>query len=289
LLNIHAHTHKKNATVRGVFLCKKQASRGFSLLEVMITIALVASMYAVLVPQIQFATGASEDVKLSRLQADFRNAYDYAVLTRSTCRLVFHMASGRYWLEATVQRLKNDDGPDRFTPSTDRVLLGDAQRDTDPTPDEEKDSLEEFEEEFERYVDASGEIIEDAETQTTTLPESPVVNARNKLMALRAPQWAMVEDNQWSERELYPEFVVSGVQAEHHSIYQSLEDLGEEGYAKIYFFPQGYVEKAYLHLAASDGDSGIDTSKSPYTIKTIPYTGGTQLVVGEEEVELETE
>jgi hypothetical protein len=168
------------------------------------------------------------------------------------------------------------------------VLLGDAGRDSDPSPDEEKDSLEQFQDEFERYVDASGEIIEDPDTQTEILPESPVVNAKQKLTALRAPQWARVENNQWSVRYLQPEFVLKGLRAEHHSIYQALEELGEEGFAKVYFFPQGYVENVYIHLAASDGDGGIDETKSIYTIKSIPYTGGTELIIGEEEIEFET-
>ncbi len=280
---------RKDASTWGVFLYKKNLQNGFSLLEVLITIAIIATMYGVLVPQIQFSTGASEDVKLSRLQADFRNAYDYAVLTKKTCRLVFHMYSGEYWLETTAKRTQDEDGNDRFVESSERVFLGDTMRDADPSPEEEKASLEEFEEEFERYVDASGATREDPETNIKILPESPVVNAKDQLMALRAPQWAIVENTQWTTRELLPEFVVKGVRAEHHNSYQALEDLGEESYAKIYFFPQGYSEKAYLHLAASDGNGGINEAKSIYTIKTIPYTGGTELIIGEEEVELEAQ
>ena len=284
----------KDASQRGVFLLKTGGVRknvnesGFSLLEVLITIALIATMYGIIVPQLQISTGASEDIKLGRLQADIRNAYDYAVLTKVTCRLVFHLSTGEYWLETTAERQSNDDGPDRLIASSERVLLGDAGRDSDPSPDEEKDSLEQFQDEFERYVDASGEIIEDPDTQTEILPESPVVNAKQKLTALRAPQWARVENNQWSVRYLQPEFVLKGLRAEHHSIYQALEELGEEGFAKVYFFPQGYVENVYIHLAASDGDGGIDETKSIYTIKSIPYTGGTELIIGEEEIEFET-
>src|ERR1044072_2515869 len=100
-------------------------SGGFSLIEVIVVIALIAFVYTVALPQINQRTGAETATKLNELAGDVRSAYDLSVLTGKTYRMVFMLNSGDYWLEEA-------DRPD--------VYLGMDKIDRDPTEAEEKDA-----------------------------------------------------------------------------------------------------------------------------------------------------
>ena len=233
---------------------------GFSLIEVIIVVTLISFVYTVAMPEFNRRTEIEIVNKTNQLSSDIRNAYDLAVLTRKTLRMVFILATGEYWLEEA----------DR----TD-VLLGNDKIGHDPSEDEEKDEAAAFETKFKDYVDLAGQMVMDQEKSKEIPPVSPVVSAKQALMK---PKWTHVEGIEWNGRTLGPYLLIKDMQAEHHGQKQELSDLGEKGRAMIYFFPGGYVERAVLHLSYKKDEMVPDDTKQPFTVFTRAYEGTADVV-----------
>ena len=123
-------------------------------------------VYTVAMPGMLGPSASEISAKMGRLTADVRSAYDMAVLTGKHYRLVFHLASGEYWLETT---------------DAEQIKVGNEKVELDPTSDEQKQAILDFEADFEEYKDLAGETVTDPETEAEISPESPVLNAEEKL------------------------------------------------------------------------------------------------------------
>ncbi|MCX6131704.1 MAG: hypothetical protein NTX25_21920 [Proteobacteria bacterium] len=241
---------------------------GFSILEMMMVISLAALMFVVAAPNLSISEQTEAAQKLGALSGDIRAAYDTAVLSRKPHRLVFSFGSGEYWLESTERE---------------QFLMGDDKLDHDPNPAEIKEKKAKFEEEFEQYKLLAGRDIEDTESEKVVPASSPLLAAK----ALLAPvEWKPVEDGEWQKRHLGPQFLVRSMQAEHHGHLQTLEELGKDGFAYLYFFPQGYVERAVIHIAPVEVDNKAKYDERTYTLTTEPYEGLANVTSGFREVDL---
>jgi len=228
---------------------------GFSLIEVVIVVALIAFVYAVAIPQFNLKSGQEVATKLNMLAGDVRSASDLAVLTGGTYRLVFYLNSGEYVLE---QADRSD------------VYLGSDKIDRDPSEQEEKDAAQAFDQKFADYVQLAGEAVADPKGDKQIPPTSPVVSAKDKLKPV---VWTPVENLEWAKRTIGPNLMFKDIQAEHHGNKQELSELGPEGRAMVYIFPNGYVERAVLHISYKKDEMTPDDSQEPYTLTTNPYEG----------------
>lgn len=236
--------------------CTDRPDAGMTMVEIAVVIALIAFLYTIAIPQFSLRTGTEAANKVQRLADDIRAAFDLAVLNNKTYRLSFTLSTGEYWLEEADKLVD---------------VLGDGQGGRDPTPEEEKVRSEQFDEATKEYqsmagdpvVDENGEAIEGSN-------QSPILKYRS---AAKGPQWSRVESLEWQDRTLGPNLIISEMQAEHHQQKQSLADLGESGRALLYFFPAGYVEKAFITVAFKSDHMAIDESQSPYSVTTRPFLG----------------
>ncbi len=247
---------------------RAKTNDGFTLIEIILVLAIIVFVYSVAIPQFNLKTGSEAATKIGRLQGDIRNAYDLAVLSGKSYRLVFMLLSGDYWIEEANRR---------------DVYIGDEKMGRDPTAAEEQEQLDIFEEKFKDYEALAGETFVDPVTDEPILPTSPVIEAKD---SLKPVQWSRVTDIEWKDRTLGPFLIIQDVQAEHHGEKQTFEELGVEARAFIYVFSYGYVEKAVIHVAYRWGDTGIDTDKAPYTIVTEPFSGTAEMLPGYEEVDV---
>ncbi len=244
----------------------RQRDSGFSLIEVIIVVALIAFVYTVAIPQFSMRSGAETANKLNQLASDIRSAFDQSVLTRKPYRIVFELQSGDYWLEEA---------------SSDSFYLGSDKTDRDLTENEEKDADLAFDSKMQEYVDLAGAAVNDPDSDKEIPPTSPILMAKN---ALKRPKWTPIENMEWGRRSLAPTLIIQDMQSEHHGAKQTLLDLGQDGRAMIYFFPSGYVQKAVLHIAYRRGDFEIDDTQEPYTMTTVPNEGVAETVSGYVEV-----
>ena len=234
---------------------------GFSLIEIIIVIGLVAFVFMIAIPNFNLKTGTEVANRLARLGEDFRSAYDYSILTGKPCRLVFELYTGRYWLETTDHK---------------DVFLGNRKVLNDPLPFEEDDRREQFDTDFDEYVELGEESFTSADSDDDIVTTSPVLRAKEQL---RGPQWYKHQSLEWTGRSLGDALAIRSVIAEHHERAITVEDVGEEAVAFIYFLPQGYVEKAAMYIYYRLDGYSFDMEANPYRLVTKPYLGEARIDV----------
>jgi prepilin-type N-terminal cleavage/methylation domain-containing protein len=240
---------------RGVLASLGESRAGFSLIEVIIVVALIAFVYTVAIPQFNIKSGTEVATKLNGLLSDFRSASDMAILSGQTYRLVFNLNSGDYELQVA----------DRSD-----VYLGEDKVDRDPAEAEDKDAQAAFDQKFAEYIDLAGQAVADPKADKEIPPTSPVVSAKTRLKPV---VWTPVENLEWSKRTIGPHLMFKDIWADHHGRKQELADLGPDGRAMIYIFPNGVIEKAVLHISYKKDEMTPDDSQEPYTVTTNPYEG----------------
>lgn len=244
--------------------CEKRA---FTLIEVMIVIALFAGIMAVAMPNLAVQKEADISTKLGRLAGDIRVTSDISILSRRPYRIAFNLMSGKYWLETT-------DFKD--------LSLASLPPGKDYTLEEEKELNEQFEQEFEKYKDLVGEEVQNPDSDEKIPIKSPLIKAENKL---KWPIWRKSEGEEWSERSLVPELFISSFRSEHLKEATTLEDNeSEEVIAYLYFFPIGYVEKAYMYINLRESDDN-SSNKNTYTLTTNPDIGTAIIENGRNEID----
>ena len=242
---------------------------GFSLIEVIIVMALIAFIYTVAMPQFNMRSGAETATKLNGIAGDIRGAFDLAVLTGKPYRLVIQFNSGDYWLEETDKS--------NFGLSSDKI-------DRDPGEQEEKDEASAFDSKFNDYRDLAGVTVADPKSGKEIPPESPVLTAKR---LLKRAQWSRVDSLEWSHRSIGPHMMVKSMQAEHHGHKQDLSEIGPEARGMIYFFPSGYVERAVIYIYIKKDDLVPDETQEPYTIVTNPYEGVAEVIPGYQDYDVQ--
>ena len=253
---------------QGTRNCRQGRSAGFSLIEVIIVVALIAFVYTVAIPQFSLRSGAEVAGKLNQVAGDIRSAFDLAVLTGRPYRLVFVLATGDYWLEEADRN---------------EIRLGVDGVDRDPTEVEEKDERQDFDTKFREYIDLAGQAVMNDKTGREIPPESPVVKAKDRL---RRCTWARVEAMEWGHKTLGPNLLIKDMQAEHHGHKQDLSELGKDARAMIYVFPNGQVERAVLHIFYKKSDLVPDETQEPYSVITDPFEGVAEVVPGYQDIDV---
>lgn len=231
---------------------KKASNSAFSLLEVIIVVALLAGVYSYALPQFRIFTGLEESSTLSRLTVDIRSAYDIAVLTGKVHRLVFRLDTGEYWLEMS---------------DSNQIHLNVDGQDHDRTEYEEQEELQTFQDDFQIYEDMLPSPVYDPEDEVEIQLITPLIAAKEQL---QPPRWTMVKNIEWQKRSLGDQLTIVSFQAEHHNRKQSYRNEGDPERAFLYFFPNGYMEKASIEIAPRDEDV---EKRPPYVISTNPFEG----------------
>jgi len=245
---------------------------GFTLLEIIIVVALFAFVYSVAMPRFNLKSGAESATRLGQVASDVRSAFDFALLSGKTYRMVFNVFTGDYWLEVADRN---------------EIHLITDKTGRDPTEEEEQQAIEDFERRFEDYEVSAGEDYRDPDDDDGQIKAtSPVVEAKKVLVPAK---WTMVTNQEWSKRTLGQFLMIRDFQAEHHAQKQTLEalfDLGPKARVMLYFFPDGYVERAVLHIGFKKGDNEIDETQPQYTVTTDSNAGTASVKAGYEEVDV---
>lgn len=85
--------------------------RGFTLIELMVVIAVVAVMAAAVVPAVNSVTGANARAAAGELAGGLRWLFDTAALRHETCRMALDLDRGRWWPECTSGEGRGRRGP----------------------------------------------------------------------------------------------------------------------------------------------------------------------------------
>jgi general secretion pathway protein H len=210
--------------------------RGFTLIELTISLAIVALLLAATVMGVGALTGTKAKAAAAELAGVMRSLYDTAALTGKTCRLVFDLPAERAQDQSFKYMAECAQGD--ITTAADRdQALKDANRERERA---DKDSSRRPKRVLREDEQPS---LDDVMTK-----EKDRVEAAARFSVFTSPE---IQPHQ-----------ISGLQI---SIWtQHQRDPVKHGLAYLYFFPQGFTERAQVY---------VQQGKNVWTLALSPLTG----------------
>lgn len=233
---------------RGLLARSHRAQRGLTLIEIMIALLIAAVLFSAVVMSVGALTGSKAKASAAELAGVIRSLYDTAALTGKTCRLVFEIP-GPKSEEATKYRAEC--AAAGVTTSRDRDT---ALRDENTARD---DAKRQGKDERRNFRSSSG--------------GQPSIQELMEQEQNRVEQAARFSE--YTAEEVAPRELPGGVGV---SVWTRQQKTAvEQGVAYLYFFPQGYTEKAHVYVRQGD---------NVWTLTVSPLTGKVSVVSEQLEV-----
>ncbi len=225
-----------------------RAQRGLTLIEISIAIIIVALLFSAAVMGIGAISGSKARGSAGELAGTIRSLYDSAALRGKTCRLVFEIPDPKNEEEGTKYHAECAEGAvttarDRDTAlrEENREREQEARRGGTAAPGEQRRN----------YLASSG----------GDQPSAQELLEGEKARVENAARFSGYTSEEVPVRELPPDVKVSVWTR------QQREPV-ESGVAYLYFFPQGFTEKAYVYVRQGD---------NVWTLDVQPLTGKVQV------------
>jgi general secretion pathway protein H len=226
----------------------RRAQRGLTLIEIAIALIIATVLFAAVVAGVGAITGSKAKASAAELAGVIRSLYDTAALSGKTCRLVFELADPK---SEDSTRYHAECAEGAVTTARDRdSALKDENRSRDDEKRAGKDERRNF------RSDPSG---------------TP------NLQDLMDQEQHRVEEaarySSYTGEEITPHELPSNVSL---SVWTRQQKTAvDSGVAYLYFFPQGYTEKAQVYVRQGD---------NVWTLTVSPLTGKVNVVAEELEV-----
>jgi general secretion pathway protein H len=223
---------------------QRSRERGLTLIEVSIALGIAAVLFAAVTISIGSITGAKAKASASELAGVMRSLYDTAALSGKTCRLVFELADPKAEDSATSYRAECAAG--NVTTSRDRdEMLREESR------DREKRDKDKGSDSRRNYTRGGNDE-----------PGLDELMAQEENRVEEAARFSAFTAEELKPRQL-PEDVKVSVWTRHQ------REAADKGVAYLYFFPQGYTEKAQVYVRQGD---------NVWTLTVAPLTGKVTIV-----------
>jgi general secretion pathway protein H len=217
--------------------------RGLTLIEIMVAMMIAAVLFAAVVVSIGSITGTKAKASTSELAGVIRSLYDTAALSGKTCRLVFELADPK---SDERTRYRAECAAGNVTTSRDReVELREGNRSAD------------------ELARVGGDTRKDYRSGN----DGP--NLNEELGGERDRVEKAAQFSEFTAPELEPRTLPSEVKVSVWTRQQ--REPTEKGLAYLYFFPQGFTERAQVYVRQGD---------NVWTLRVQPLTGKVD-VVGE--------
>ncbi|SET57019.1 pilus assembly FimT family protein [Stigmatella erecta] len=224
----------------------RRAERGLTLIEITIALLIAAVLFAAVVTGVGALTGSKAKASAGELAGIIRSLYDTAALSGKTCRLVFELPNPK---SEGVVRYHAECAAGGVTTARDRDEdLRTENRSREDEARQGKDERRNF-----------------TSSNSGGAPSLQELMAQEQNRVEEAARFSSYTSEELAPREL-PGNVSLSVWTR-----QQKEPVNE-GVAYLYFFPQGYTEKAQVYVRQGD---------NVWTLSLAPLTGKV-MVVGEE-------
>lgn len=232
----------------------RASSKGFTLVEIMVVIAIIGMMLAVSTYTLRNLTRANLRETAGKTSAAMRFAFDRSLMTGSYIRLAIDMEKGALWLEVSEDRVSLKKGRDQHA-----VTGADAER---QTQEEEniatKPSLPLG---MLGGLGGSGEDGEDGEALPAFDVQALIRGYENQMQPVKRSDARFKPLKTIGAKRIK---IKSGIQIA-AVMTPRLEEPADEGVAYIYFFPQGHAEPGIIHLK--------NNADEYYSVVMHPLTG----------------
>jgi general secretion pathway protein H len=230
------------------------AQRGLTLIELSVAMAIVAVLFAGVVMSVGAITGSKARAAAGELGGVIRSLYDTAALSGKTCRLVFELPDE-----------KDEDGVAKYRAE---CAAGNVttRRDRDAALRDDARAAEDAAKRASR-----GGSGGHSDSRTRSLSDEPSLQemlAQEKERVDSAARYSEYTTPELGPREL-PSSVRLSVWTRHQ------REAVKRGVAYLYFFPQGFTEKAHVY---------VRQGSNVWTLTVAPLTGKTAVVSEELEV-----
>ncbi len=224
---------------------RQRAARGLTLIEIAIALVIAAVLFSAVVVSVGAITGSRARASAGELAGTIRSLYDTAALSGKTCRIVFDLPDPKD--EEGITRYRAECAAGNVTTSRDR-----------------EDMLRE-----------ESQAREDAKRgQTRSDPRRNFTRGSDDLPGLDeilAQEESRVENaarfSEYTAEEVRPRELPAGVSVSVWTRHQ--REPAEKGVAYLYFFPQGFTEKAHVYVRQGD---------NVWTLAVSPLTGKVEIV-----------
>ncbi len=200
----------------------RTVKRGFTLIELVIALAIVIVLFGAVVYGVGALTGARAKESSAELAGAIRSLYDSAALSGKTCRIVFELPGERDDESAVTYRAECARSGIAVAGKRDDELKAATSR------REKKDQLSDDDPRFRRFSSDSAPSVQE----------------------LMAREQKRVDDqakfSSFSNEEVPPRTLPSSVQIEVWT--QKQHAVVKHGTAYLYFFPQGFTERAQVYV-----------------------------------------
>ena len=231
-------------------MTSRRRARGFTLIELMVALAVAAALFSAVVMGLGALTGAQARKAMGELGAASRSLYDTAALSGNTCRLVFVLPKDDS--AEFVYRAECASGP--VTTSMDR-------------DQEIRDATKAAVEAYRKRGRGNP-----ADAPPSTYARSSGSTLLDVLDSEKARVEKAAAFSAFTTPEIQPQ-KMRGVRVSVWTAHQRAKI--DSGLAYLYFFPQGYTERAQIT---------VRQGKNVWTLQVSPLTGRTSIVDGEPEV-----
>lgn len=252
--------------------CKtKSHSAGFTLIEIIVVIAIIGAVAMVIVPNLRFSVDSQIQSSLRQLLSQIRAAYDDSIFLHRTHRLVFNVKTGVYWVETPPVGFEGRP-PAMLGHNEESVLKKDAKK---------------------RLFESFADIIKtDARRESTlssygnpiyyTVRSIPVVQRQ----VLTPPDWTEVND-----AVIYKQAFASSVVCARFATNLTEKPVeftdtvknpndDPKNFAFIYFLPDGSTSAASLQISLLNENGMVADDAPKYTLNLDTLTGQSRLIVG---------
>ena len=234
-----------------------RAHRGFTIIELMVALAIAGTLFAALVLGLGALTGARARKAMGELGAAARSLYDTAALTGKTCRLVLLLPRD----DSTEFSYRAECASGPVTSAMDR-------------DQEIREATKAAVDAYRRKGRGSPRAADPAVDPRTA--SSSYGSSGSTLLDVLDSEKARVEQaaafSAFTTPEIQPR-KMGGVRVSVWTSHQRAKIT--DGLAYLYFFPQGYTERAQVTVRQGN---------NVWTLLVSPLTGKTSIVDGEPEI-----
>lgn len=213
-------------------------ARGLTLIEISVAMGIVALLFAAVVLGVGALTGAKAKEASTELAGTIRSLYDTAALSGRTCRLVFTLP-----------------GPKDETAVTWRAECAKAGATASAKRDEELKTARES---------RKDKVPEDSRSRSSSSDQGPTLQELQEQEKNRVEEFAKFSD--FSSEDVVEKTLPKNVSLEVWTAKQ--RQPVKSGLAYLYFFPQGYTERAQVWVRQGD---------NAWTLTIAPLTGKTKI------------